>query len=188
VYLVMNLAAFAVIIARERETVLGDDISALNGLGSSRPALAWPMTVAMLSLAGIPATAGFMGKFFLIEAAVDGNYAWLGVVIVIGSMISLAYYLRVVAAIWMRDAPVVAPAGSDAVPAAAPRPALAGGSPESAVEAPLPAGADAAGSGRAWELTATAMLFGAATLVLGIVPQPLFDLVARAGDAFTNLV
>jgi NADH-quinone oxidoreductase subunit N len=188
VYLVMNLAAFAVIIARERETVFGDDISALNGLGSSRPALAWPMTVAMLSLAGIPATAGFMGKFFLIEAAVDGNYAWLGVVIVIGSMISLAYYLRVVAAIWMRDAPVVAPAGSDAVAAAAPRPALAGGSPESGVQAPPTAGTDAAGGGRAWELTATAMLFGAATLVLGIVPQPLFDLVARAGDAFTNLV
>jgi NADH-quinone oxidoreductase subunit N len=187
-YLMMNIAAFAVIIARERETILGDDISALNGLGSSRPSLAWPMTIAMLSLAGIPATVGFMGKFFLIEATVDGNYAWLGVVIVIGSMISLAYYLRVVAAMWMRDAPVAAPAGSDAVAAAAPRPALAGGSPESDVQAPLTAGADAAGSGRAWELTATAMLFGAATLVLGIVPQPLFDLVARAGDAFTNLV
>ena len=59
----------------------------------------------MLSLAGIPATAGFIGKIYLIQALVDGGYTWLGVVIVVGSMISLGYYLRVIAAIWMRDAP-----------------------------------------------------------------------------------
>ena len=47
----------------------------------------------MLGLAGIPATAGFIGKFYLIDAAVCGGYTWLGVVIVIGSMISLGYYL-----------------------------------------------------------------------------------------------
>ena len=63
------------------------------------------MTIAMLGLAGIPATAGFIGKFYLIDAAVDSGYTWLGVVIVIGSMISLGYYLRVIAAMWMRDAP-----------------------------------------------------------------------------------
>ena len=97
----MNLAAFAVIVARERETPLGDDISSLNGLGATRPVLAWPMTIAMLALAGFPATAGFVGKFYLIDAAVSGRYAWLGVFIVVGSMISLAYYLKVVAAIWM---------------------------------------------------------------------------------------
>src|SRR5204863_4142546 len=54
VYLVMNLAAFAVIVARERETPLGDDLASLNGLGTSRPLLAWPMTIAMLALAGFP--------------------------------------------------------------------------------------------------------------------------------------
>jgi NADH-quinone oxidoreductase subunit N len=198
VYLVMNLAAFAVIVARERETDRGDDISALNGIGAARPALAWPMTVSMLGLAGIPATAGFMGKFFLIEAAVDGSYAWLGVVIVVGSMISLAYYLRVVAAMWTRDADAPAATGAAAVgPGAGPRPALAGGAPEgdaagaAAPLAPAAAGTPAvapAPRGPAWELTATAVLFGAATVVLGIVPQPLFDLVARAGDAFTSLV
>ena len=62
------------------------------------------MTIAMLALAGFPATAGFFGKIYLIEAAVDNGYAWLGVVIVLGSAISLAYYLRVVAAVWMRVA------------------------------------------------------------------------------------
>ena len=110
VYVVMNLAAFAVIVARERETGLGDDISSLYGLGADRPWLAWPMTISMLALAGFPATAGFFGKIFLINAAVDNGYAWLGIVIVIGSAISLAYYLRVVAAVWMR-APGEAPAG-----------------------------------------------------------------------------
>ena len=51
---------------------------------------------------GLPGTSGFMGKLFLIEATVDGDYTWLGVGIVIGAMVSLAYYLRVVAAVWMR--------------------------------------------------------------------------------------
>ena len=70
VYLFMNMAAFAVIVARERETDLGDSISAVTGLGRERPLLAWPLTIAMLGLAGIPATAGFIGKFYLIDAAV----------------------------------------------------------------------------------------------------------------------
>ena len=79
VYLLMNLAAFAVIIARERESGVGDDISSLYGLGADRPLLAWPMTIAMLALAGFPATAGFFGKVYLIEAAADNGYTWLGV-------------------------------------------------------------------------------------------------------------
>src|SRR3954468_8845575 len=114
VYMAMNMAAFAVLVARERETGLGDDIAALDRIGAPRPWLAWPMTVARLGLAGIPATAGFIGKVYLIDALADGGYTWLGVVIVIGSMISLAYYLRVVAAMWM-------PPGRE------PQPAIAGG-------------------------------------------------------------
>jgi NADH-quinone oxidoreductase subunit N len=105
VYLVMTVAAFAVVIAREHETDLGDDLSAVAGIGTTRPLLAWPLTIAVLGLAGIPATAGFIGKFFLIDALADGGYTWLGVLIVIGSMISLGYYLRVVAAVWMSDEP-----------------------------------------------------------------------------------
>src|SRR5205823_14731911 len=126
VYLVMNMASFAVIVARERDTGLGDSVAAVAGLGRERPLLAWPMTVSMLGLAGIPATAGFIGKFYLIDAAVSSDYTWLGVVIVIGSMISLGYYLPVVAAMWMRSASA-ARAGEEP---SAPLPALAGGSPE----------------------------------------------------------
>ena len=101
IYMLMNIAAFAVVIARERVLRAGDDIEALRDLGRASPALAWPMTIAMLALAGFPPTAGFIGKFYLIDAAVVGDYAWLGIVIVIGSMMSLVYYLRVIAVMWM---------------------------------------------------------------------------------------
>ncbi len=123
-YLAMNLAAFAVIVAREQEGKRndgedgdggrGDDISVLAGLGARRPWLAWPMTIAMLSLAGIPGTVGFIGKFQLIHALIDGDYTWLAIVLVLGSMISLGYYLRVVATMWMGSAPESAPAGAAA--------------------------------------------------------------------------
>ena len=169
VYLVMNLAAFAVIVARERETGFGDDIEAVRGIGTTRPLLAWALTFAMLGLAGIPATAGFIGKFYLIDAAVDGDYAWLGIVIVIGSMISLAYYLRVVSAIWLSEAP------RTAVSTSGPLPALAGGS----ADAP---GEYAPDGAKHWEVSLVAILFGAATVVLGIVPGPLFDLVRDTGS------
>ncbi len=181
-YLLMNLAAFGVIIARERETGLGDDISAVAGIGVSRPLLAWPLTIAMLALAGVPATAGFIGKFQLIRATVDGDYAWLGIVIVVGSMISLGYYLKVVAAIWT-PAVAVKRAPSTGGPAL---PALAGGAPDApdavADDAVVPAP-----SGPAWELTFVAVLFGAATIFFGVIPQPLFDFVQRAGASLTNI-
>jgi NADH-quinone oxidoreductase subunit N len=170
VYLMMNLAAFAVIVIRERETGLGDDIASVQGLGAQRPLLAMAMTLAMLGLAGIPATAGFIGKFYLIDAAIDGDYAWLGVVIVIGSMISLAYYLKVVAAMWMAEAPVAGTALQTSG-----RPALAGGSAEAdtpRIEV---------------ETWFVALVFGAATLFFGIVPSPLFNLAVQAGRSLTRL-
>jgi NADH-quinone oxidoreductase subunit N len=170
VYLMMNLAAFAVIVIRERETGLGDDIASVMGLGAERPALAAAMTLAMLGLAGIPATAGFIGKFYLIDAAVAGDYAWLGVVIVVGSMVSLAYYLKVIAAMWMQDAPARPPAL-----ASTGRPVLAGGSADADVRRVEP------------ETWFVALLFGAATLFFGIVPSPLFEVAVDAGRAFSGL-
>jgi NADH-quinone oxidoreductase subunit N len=202
-YLVMNLAAFAVICARERETGVGDDISSMYGLGSDRPLLAWPMTLAMLSLAGFPATAGFFGKLYLIQAAVDNDYAWLGVVIVLGSAISLVYYLRVVAAVWMRS-PSEAGARAGRVPGA--RPAMAGGSPEADDEpaaagerAPAtrgaadvePAAAAPTGSGarlRQPEVVVVAVVCAVLAVALGIYPDPLFDVARDAGAAITSLV
>jgi NADH-quinone oxidoreductase subunit N len=170
VYLMMNVAAFAVIVIRERETGLGDDIAAVQGLGAERPLLAMSMTLAMLGLAGIPATAGFIGKFYLIDAAVSGDYAWLGVVIVIGSMVSLAYYLKVIAAMWMQDAPVATTAL-----ATTGRPVMAGGSAEADTPRVEP------------ETWFVALLFGAATLFFGIVPSPIFDLAVDAGRSLSGL-
>src|SRR4029450_1010291 len=101
VYLLMNVAAFAVVVARERTSEFGDDLRSFENLGRAAPWRGGRMTIAMLSLAGFPATAGFIGKFFLIDASVSGDYTWLGIAIVIGSLLSLAYYLRVIAVMWM---------------------------------------------------------------------------------------
>ena len=190
VYVFMNMASFAVIVARERETTLGDSVQAVTGLGRTRPGLAWPMTVSMLALAGIPATAGFTGKFYLIDAAVSGGYTWLGVAIVVGSMISLGYYLPVIAAMWMREEPSAAAEGQAPPPASAPPPAtgalpaLAGGSPELDSDPPLAGGGapNAKAKPTQPEVVFVAFLAGAGTIFFGIIPQPLFDLVHGVGS------
>ena len=183
-YTLMNLAAFAVIAIRERETPLGDDITAVQGLGRDRPELAWPLTISMLALAGLPGTAGFMGKLFLIEAAVAGDYTWLGVFIVVGSMISLAYYLRVIAAVWMRPAPRLAPAIAGAAPEAGEgRGASEPDRSTPAAPSTAPRAAAAAGSS-----SARSSLTSAATVVFGIVPSPLIDFSIHAGEAIASML
>jgi NADH-quinone oxidoreductase subunit N len=162
-YAFMNLAAFAVIVARERETGFGDDIRAVRGLGAERPLLAWPLTISMLALAGLPATVGFIGKLYLIEALVEGDYTWLAVFIAVGTMISLAYYLRVVAAMWMRPEREAGPSAT---------PAIAGASPEADPVDPE--------AGRRIYLVGPALLAAAATVFFGIIPQPLVELASQA--------
>ena len=200
-YVLMNMAAFAVITARERESAAGDDISSLYGLGADRPWLAWPMTIAMLSLAGFPATVGFFGKLYLIQAAVDNEYAWLGVAIVLGSAISLVYYLRVIAAVWMRPASDATAVASTRMPGG--RPAMAGGSHEADAEGAVPArrgdttvdslevegeGGPSRGRLSQPEVVFVAVLCAAATVAFGIWPDPLFDLARDAGAAIASLV
>jgi NADH-quinone oxidoreductase subunit N len=165
VYLLMNVAAFAVVIARERVSEHGDGIRALEGLGRASPWLAWPMTIAMLSLAGFPATAGFIGKLYLIDAAVSDGYEGMGVMIVIGSMISLVYYLRVVAVMWMAPVEIELPD----MRRRRVKP-VAGWSPEADPRAQP-------------EVTAVAVLCAAATIFFGIVPSPLFDAARDMGTA-----
>ncbi len=102
-YLVMTLAAFAVVVVREREVPDGDTIAALRGYGRRNPAMGIVLTVAMLSLAGFPPLSGFVGKFLLFGAAVDADLTWLAIVGAVGSMISLGYYLRVLAVTWTEE-------------------------------------------------------------------------------------
>jgi NADH-quinone oxidoreductase subunit N len=172
VYLVMNLAAFAVVIARERVSPAGDDISSFDGLGRADPWLAWPLTIAMLGLAGLPATAGFIGKFYLLRAALDGGYDWLAIFIVIGSVISLGYYLKVIAAMWLGPAEVaVRPADGGPVRRLA---RVGGWSPEA--------------EGRAQpEVLAIAVVMAAAVIVFGILPSPLMDAARDVGTALQNV-
>ncbi len=201
VYLLMNLAAFAVIAARERETPFGDHLDAVTGLGYTRPLLAWPMTIAMLSLAGIPATGGFIGKFSLIEAVTDDGYAWLGVVIVLGSAVSLAYYLRVIVAMWMRSAPAASPA--DVRGPAGARPLLAGGAVSlgDGGDGSADGGDDALREHRGEEpaegprrrvvhveVVVVAVVAAIATLAAGVFPQPLFDAAREAASSLGNLL
>ena len=186
-YLFMNMAAFAVIVAEEHERPDGDYLSALAGLGSRRPWLAWPMTVAMLGLAGIPGTIGFIGKFQLIDALVSGDYTWLAIVLVIGSMISLGYYLRVVATIWMRPpvaAPIPAP-GDFSAPGPGELAPIAGGSFEADE---WEEGPGAAGASFAYpEIVFVAVAFAAAVIFFGIFPAPLFHLAGHAANAIGGL-
>ncbi|HTX13490.1 MAG TPA: NADH-quinone oxidoreductase subunit N [Solirubrobacteraceae bacterium] len=181
-YLFMNMAPFAVIVAEEHERPDGDYLSGMAGLGARRPWLAWPMTIGMLALAGIPGTVGFIGKFQLIDALVSGDYTWLAIVLVIGSMISLGYYLRVIATIWMRP-PVAAPIPSAAGPGElAP---IAGGSLEADEWAE---GTGAAGAALRYpELIFVAVVFAAATIFFGIFPSPLFHLASHAANALPGL-
>src|SRR4051795_9696008 len=180
----MNMAAFAVITARERETALGDDISSLYGLGESRPWLAWPMTIAMLALAGFPATAGFFGERQLIRAAGDNGYGWLGIVIVVGSAVSLAYYLRVIAAVWMRS-PAEAPTALVRA-----RPAMAGGSVAADEEARAEGREPGAATARLTqpEVMLVALVCAAATVAFGIYPEPLLNVAQDAGHALKSLL
>ncbi len=94
-YLFTNVGAFMVVMAVEEFTG-SHDISAYNGLVKRSPALAWSMLIFLLSLTGIPATGGFIGKFFVFGAAVQHQYFWLVVIALINVGISAFYYLNVV--------------------------------------------------------------------------------------------
>ena len=96
VYTFINLGAFSMVVMLRRENLTGDRVVDFSGLQQRSPMAAFAMLVFMLSLAGIPATAGFIGKYYLFAAAMKANFAWLAVVMVLNSVVSAFYYLRVV--------------------------------------------------------------------------------------------
>lgn len=102
-YAFMNLGAFAVVVALregEREYLALDDYA---GLGFQRPFLAAAMALFLLSLTGIPPTAGFLAKVYLFGAAVQAGYPWLVVIAVLNSVVAAYYYLRVLVIMYMRE-------------------------------------------------------------------------------------
>jgi NADH-quinone oxidoreductase subunit N len=102
-YTAMNLGAFVVIShfsnAGERYVTLDD----YTGLGRRSPLLAMTLTIFLISLIGIPATAGFFAKFYVFSAALKANLVWLVIIAVVNSAIGAYYYLRVIVVMYMRD-------------------------------------------------------------------------------------
>ena len=103
VYAVMNMGAFAVVLAVGRQAEDNLQLDDYAGLGSRQPLLGVILTVFLLSLAGFPGTGGFMGKIFLLQGAVDSQLWTLSIVLVLTTVVSYYYYLRLAWYTWMRD-------------------------------------------------------------------------------------
>lgn len=147
-YGVANLAAFSVLCYLERGGEDVDDVAHLAGLSRTKPLAALAMTVAMISLAGVPLTSGFIGKLWVFSATVAGGDTGLVVLAMLTSALSLGYYLRVVVVMYMRTA-------GEAVPEE---------------PSPLPRLAPLGGDGHRWGPRLALALMAAATLVLGVAP------------------
>jgi NADH-quinone oxidoreductase subunit N len=167
-YSITTLAAFGVItLVSSPLDHEAEALSDYRGLFWQHPGLAAILTLALLSLAGVPLTAGFLGKFYVLDAGVD-NREWLLLgAIVAGSAVGLYFYLRAMIQLYLRPAPVAASAGVTASPSAA-TPATV------PAVAPPPRWARDAGGGM---LLVLLLLM----LALGVYPAPFIDLAHGAG-------
>jgi len=145
-YTLTNLGAFAVIIALEQKGELAWNLDDLNGLWKRDSNLALAMAVFMLSLAGVPPTAGFVAKFYIFTAAWESGLQILAIIGVLSSAIAAFFYLRVIVRMFMVE------------PATEPRPILLYDS---------------------LALALSIALATIATLLFGIFPTPLFNLVQQ---------
>jgi NADH-quinone oxidoreductase subunit N len=105
-YAAATVGAFAIVASRERELGRPVSLASLEGLGWERPYLGVGMWVFMLSLAGFPLTGGFLGKLFVFSSIYEAGWWWLVVIGVLATALSLAYYLNVVRALYMRSGEV----------------------------------------------------------------------------------
>lgn len=103
VYTFTTAGAFGVILLLERNGREAVEVGDLAGLASRHPLMALVLTIFLLSLVGIPPTAGFVGKFYLFGAAVRAGYIWLAVIGVLNSAVAAYYYLRIVVVMYMRE-------------------------------------------------------------------------------------
>ena len=110
VYTVTNMGAFGFVVMLESRGYAGETVQDYAGLARKHPLAAFGMLLFMLSLGGIPPTAGFMGKLYLFAAAVNAGYVWLVVVAVLMSAVSLYYYFRIVLQMYLRDGEEAQPA------------------------------------------------------------------------------
>lgn len=102
VYLFMNLGAFYVVMLIANKTG-SEDIEAYKGLGYRSPLVSVVMAIFLISLTGLPPTAGFIGKLYLFAALINAQWFWLAIVGAINSVISLYYYVRIFRNMFLRD-------------------------------------------------------------------------------------
>jgi NADH-quinone oxidoreductase subunit N len=146
-YLLMNFGVFTLVILLESRGYAAETVSDFNGLARRNMPAAIVMLLFLLSLAGIPPTAGFIGKYYLFTAAMKAGYAWLAVLAVLASAVSFFYYFRIVAAMFFSEAE----------------------------GAPLPS---------SYALTAVLVICAAGTLLIGVAPEPVLDVLSRCVPAF----
>lgn len=103
VYTFTNLGAWAIVVALRRKDVIGEHIDEMSGLFFRHPVSTLLMLVFLLSLAGIPPTAGFIGKYFLFAAVIQTGHNVLAVIAVLNAAISMYFYLRIVVTMFMRE-------------------------------------------------------------------------------------
>ncbi len=114
-YSFMNIGAFTVVIALGKKGENGSDLDSYAGLGVRHPFVALCMSIFLLSLAGVPPLAGFMGKFYVFSTAVKAQYYWLAVIGFLNSAVAAYYYLRVMMYMYFKET-IGEPAAADKAP------------------------------------------------------------------------
>ncbi len=112
VYTVMNLGAFTIVLSLSRKGDSSVNVDDYAGLGRQAPFLAAMLSLFLISLSGIPLTGGFIGKLYLFSAAIKSGYLGLAILGVLNSVVSVAYYFRIIIAMYMKE-PQEAPAGHE---------------------------------------------------------------------------
>ncbi|MGB9807036.1 MAG: NADH-quinone oxidoreductase subunit N [Thermosulfidibacteraceae bacterium] len=102
-YSFMNIGAFALVIYLRRKNIVGDRLEDFRGLAQKDPIAALVMVVFLLSLAGVPPTVGFVGKFLIFSAALKAGFYWLLVIAVVTSVISLYYYFKIARSMYLEE-------------------------------------------------------------------------------------
>jgi NADH-quinone oxidoreductase subunit N len=103
VYVFANLGIWATVLMLRRHEYAGERVDDFEGLHKRAPFWAFAMVIFLLSLGGIPPTAGFIGKYFLFAAAIQSGFGWLAIIAVLMSAVSMFYYLRIVVAMYLRE-------------------------------------------------------------------------------------
>jgi NADH-quinone oxidoreductase subunit N len=103
-YVLMNLGAFAVLIYLQGKTDAAEDLDDIAGIAKAHPFAALMFALCLFSLIGMPLTIGFLGKFYIIQQALAAGHTTLAVIVVLNAAIAAAYYLRIVTAMYLREA------------------------------------------------------------------------------------